>query len=269
MIIEEIQPEDIHDAVKYLCRKDRIAYPMAGGTVINKMALERDFSVVRLDHLNLNTIEVHGNYLEFGAMVTLQEVVDYLRASSEMFPKWLQHFAKFINEENTSDIRERGTIGGAIVTSDGTSRFVTALMAVDARLVVFTEESEHKLFLGDVVQLPKDNFESQIITKVILPLRLEFCFEERAHSPIGSVSVFMALASWRSGRMRIVLGGYGSAPSLVFDGNRDGGEVTAMRNTMIVLIDSLSDAITQLTKEELGMFADEMVKNCLEKASNY
>ena len=58
----------------------------------------------------------------------------------------------------------------------------------------------------------------------------QMAFTYVARSPADQPIVCVAVARWPSGRTRVVLGGYGTAPVMVMDGPEPGGAVAAARD---------------------------------------
>jgi CO/xanthine dehydrogenase FAD-binding subunit len=69
-----------------------------------------------------------------------------------------------------------------------------------------------------------------LITKVILPLNLRLAYEYVARTPADLPIICAAVAKWPSGRTRLALGGFGSAPTLAFDGTESLGIEVAAQN---------------------------------------
>ncbi len=71
MIIEYIRPKTIKEAVNLISRDAPTTIPMGGGTSLKRRAIQRDFSVVDLQALNLDQIDIDDTWIELGAMTTL------------------------------------------------------------------------------------------------------------------------------------------------------------------------------------------------------
>jgi CO/xanthine dehydrogenase FAD-binding subunit len=82
--------------------------------------------------------------------------------------------------------------------------------------------------LGDFLPLRGDRLSGRLITRVNLPLNVRLAYEAVARTPADLPIVGAAVAIWPSGRTRVALCGYGSAPFLAFDGaEAQGAEIAA------------------------------------------
>lgn len=70
------------------------------------------------------------------------------------------------------------------------------------------------------------------ISEIQLNLNNELSYEQVARTPMDQPILAVALARWRSGRVRVVVGGFGEAPLLAFDGLQDGGVLEAVKNAL-------------------------------------
>ena len=128
MIIEYHRPEEIGEAVALLKRSDPVTLPLGGGTVISRRGQAAGFpiAVVDLQRLNLDKIRRERQTLKIGTMVTLQALME-----CEDIPAGLR---ASLHLETALNMRQMATVAGTIVSCDGRSPFVTALLALDARL---------------------------------------------------------------------------------------------------------------------------------------
>ena len=83
-----------------------------------------------------------------------------------------------------------------------------------------------KVGMGDWLSL-RDNWNGGLlITGFELPLIPTLKFACVSRAPLEHPLVYAAVGKWPSGRTRIVIGGWGTAPMLVLDGpNADGAEM--------------------------------------------
>ena len=70
----------------------------------------------------------------------------------------------------------------------------------------------------------------KLITSIEIPLNARLAFESVARTPADKPIICVALAQWPSGRTRLVVGGWGSSPTVAMDGNEVLGVVEAARN---------------------------------------
>ena len=218
MISEYHRPKTLDEATQLLSKPD--TRPLGGGTALNRPSPER-FAVVDLQALGLDKIHKRGNKLEIGATATLQVLLDSMH-----IPSALQ---ETIRLETTFNLRQMATIAGTLVACDGRSTFTTAMLALDAKVTVISNQSS-VIGLGDLLPFRADNLRDKLITKIVIPLNVKLAFESVARTPADKPIVCAALAQWPSGRTRLALGGWGKSPLLAMDGNEPGGVEEAARN---------------------------------------
>jgi len=218
MIYEYHRPKTLDEATQLLSKPD--TRPLGGGTALNRPSPER-FAVVDLQALGLDKIHKRGNKLEIGATATLQVLLDSMH-----IPSALQ---ETIRLETTFNLRQMATIAGTLVACDGRSTFTTAMLALDAKVTVISNQSS-VIGLGDLLPFRADNLRDKLITKIVIPLNVKLAFKSVARTPADKPIVCAALAQWPSGRTRLALGGWGKSPLLAMDGNEPGGVQEAARN---------------------------------------
>lgn len=222
MIIEYHRPENVNEALALLGRSTPVTFPLGGGTVLSRMRKD-DIAVVDLQILGLDYIQPEVQLLCVGATATIQALLDFPglpEGSRDALINSLRH-------ETGHNIRQVATIAGIIASSDGRSPFVTALLAMDPRLV-WAPGDEHQP-LGDFLPLREEFCRGRMIVEVRIPVNVSLRFDMIARSPMDRPIVCAAVATWPSGRTRIALGGHGVAPILAMDGPEPGGAVVAAR----------------------------------------
>ncbi len=250
MIIQYHRPSTLEEAFKLLSQPD--TYPLGGGTILSKVK-DKSFAVVDLQGLGFNQIRKVGNKLEIGATVTLNQLLE-----SPHSPPGL---AEALRLETPLNLRNMGTVAGTLVTCDGRSPFATGMLALDAKLVI-EGPSASTMGLGDFLPIRSIPLAGSLITRVEIPLTANFAFESVARTPLDRPIVCAALAQWPSGRTRLALGGWGSAPLLALDGNEPGGVESAARNAFAEAGDEWASA------EYRREIAAVLAKRCLEKSSS-
>ena len=173
--------------------------------------------VVDLQTLGLNSLKKSGNSLEIGATATLQQLLEDANC-----PDALKSALKL---EAPLNLRNAATVAGTIVSCDGRSTFVTALLALDAKLTIIKSKPE-TVNLGDFIPLRPRG----LITSITIPLNIKFAFDYVSRTPADKPIVCVALAQWPSGRTRLAVGGYGKSPRLAMDGTEAEGVEAAARN---------------------------------------
>lgn len=222
MIVEYHRPEHLSEALELLARQDPPTIPLGGGTVLSRKQKD-DVAVVDLQSLGLNRIEREGQMLHIGATVTLQALLE----SDELPEALCGSLCESLHHEAGQNIRQAATLGGTLVTCGGRSPFVTALLALDPRLVWAPEEDVQAL--GDYLPLREEFGRGQVIVSVRVPMNATLRLEMVARAPMDQPIVCAAVAQWPSGRTRVTLGGYGKTPILAMDGPEAGGAPVAAR----------------------------------------
>jgi CO/xanthine dehydrogenase FAD-binding subunit len=172
---------------------------------------------VDLQKLGLDNIVLQGQMLAVGAAVTLQQLL-----TSDLLPPEL---AGVIRQEAAANLRQVATIAGSLVAADGRSPLTAVFLGLDARLKV--EPGAEEIDLGDLLPLRPERLSGRLITQVAIPLNASVAYHAVTRTPADWPLVCAAVVRWPGGRTRITLGGFGSAPVLVFDGPDTGGAEAA------------------------------------------
>jgi CO/xanthine dehydrogenase FAD-binding subunit len=222
MIIAYHRPATLNEALALLARAEP-TLPLGGGTVLNAPhALE--YEVVDMQSLGFDRIESRGRYLDLGARVSLQGLLESPEIQSIPLGRALAQAAR---REATRNLRNMGTLAGTLVAADGRSPFACAMLALDPQLTVLPEN--HTRDLGEILhmrQSPSANLHClphTLITNITLNTETALAYEYAARSPADRPIVCVAAARWASGRLRVVVGGWGSAPRLALDAPESGG----------------------------------------------
>jgi CO/xanthine dehydrogenase FAD-binding subunit len=248
MILEYHRPKKLEEAINLLARDHPETIPMGGGTDLSR-ASDKEYAVVDLQALGLNEVIHSGNYIELGPTVTLQQVVE----NGGLEPA-LREAAE---HEAPLNLRNVKTVAGVLISADGTSPFVTALMAMDGRISWLLDEAETGI--GDWLPIRRDGLPGKLLRKISLPAQAHLSFEMVARTPQDAPIVCAAIASWPSGRVRAVLGGYGSAPLMVFDGNGSIGVEIAARSAYSQAADPWASADYRAETAQI------LVRRCLHR----
>ena len=243
MITEYHRPTTLDEALTLLSQPDTL--PLGGGPLLSPPA-RAPVSVVDLQALGLNALTRKGNNLEIGATVSLQQLLE-----SEHCPAALKTALKL---EAPLNIRNAATVAGTLVTADGRSTFACALLALDAKITVISEQSS-VISVGEFLPLRPRG----LITQITIPLHATFAFEYVARTPSDKPIVCAALAQWTSGRTRLAVGGWGKSPSLAMDGTEAEGLDTAAKNTCHEAADEWASAEYRMD------VAATLAKRCLER----
>jgi len=214
MITQYYRPTTLDEALKFLSRPNTV--PLGGGTLLSHGGAE-SVEVVDLQALGLNSIRKSGNNLEIGATTTLQQLLEDGNCAASL--------KSALKLEAPLNLRNAATVAGAIAVSDGGSTFVTALLALDAKLTILDPKSK-SVGLGDYLPLRPRG----LITYITIPVNVKTAFDYVARTPDDKPIVCVALTQWNSGRTRLAVGGYGKAPRLAMDGTESEGLQAAAHN---------------------------------------
>ncbi|MCL4561148.1 MAG: FAD binding domain-containing protein [Chloroflexi bacterium] len=220
MISEYHRPRTMETALTLLGRSQPLTYPLGGGTVLSRPG-RRGYAVVDLQDLGLNHIDEQGISLRVGAAATLQAFFEYPEIQSDL--------REAIRREATTNLRNVATTAGALVSGDGSSTLITALLALDAHLAWAPGEKE--IALGEWLPLRgrPEMQPGRLITTITLALNVRLAFMAVSRSPEDRPVVCAAVGRWPSGRTRLALGGYGEAPTTAMDGPDGSGIEDAAR----------------------------------------
>jgi probable selenate reductase FAD-binding subunit len=247
MILEYHRPDNLEEALRLLSRETPRTLPMGGGTVITNKR-DEDVAVVDIQNLGLDYLTQDGSQLHLGAMLRLQTL-----AESKVVPLPMK---QAIHNEYSSNLRKMATVAGEIVACDGRSVFATALLAMDARLTWMPDSLE--VSLGNFLPLRHSSFPGKLIQEVIIPSQGELLIEKVARSPVDLAIIAVGVYRWPSGRMRVAVGGYGTAPVLIVDGPDGTGAEEALLNAYHHADDEWasgeyrSQVAAQLTRKMVG-----------------
>lgn len=231
MIKEYNRPKTIEEALVLLERKEPRTYPLAGGSVVNQPSPEPK-AVVDLQALCLDKIEHKGNTYTLGAALTLQKMYD--------LPDLPQALRKAIEHEATHNLRNVASIAGTLVAADGRSPFSTAMLTCDVQLKILPGDATIRL--GELLPQRERYLQGKLIVQVALPLNIRLAYQYVARTPADLPIVCVAVARWSSGRTRVVLGGFGSAPTLAMDGPQSEGAEIAARSAYLQAQDTWASA---------------------------
>lgn len=242
MITTYHRPSTLDEALALLSQPNTV--PLGGGTLLSQPKTA-PVSVVDLQRLGLDSLRINGNELQIGATCTLQTLLEAADC-----PKALQTALKL---EAPINIRNTATAAGTLVAGDGRSTFVTALLALDAKITIMNGQSS-VVSVGEYILTHPQG----LITQIAVPLNAKFAFEFVSKTPADKPLICAALTQWNSGRTRLALGGYGASPLLAMDGTEADGLDTAARNAYHEANDEWASAEYRMD------VAATLAKRCLE-----
>lgn len=248
MIVEYFRPKDIAETVELIKSPDIKTVLIGGGTSIDRSSL-KPFVVVDLQDVGLNFLKTLGRTLEIGAMITLQALYEDTDIQPDL--------KLSIYKERALNLRQVATVAGTLIASDGRSPFTTAMLALDASMVL--EPGEENIALADLLMFRDEKLNSKLVTRITIPLNAQLAYEYVARTPADIPLVCAAVARWPSGRTRVILGGTGDAPVLAMDGPEGGGEENSAASAYSLAGDEWASA------EYRQEMAQLLVKRCLAK----
>ncbi len=224
MITEYHRPQTLAEALQLL--QNPQTWPLGGGAVLSRHQGEA-IAVVDLQALGLDAIQSRGDQLQIGATVTLQALLDH--------PQTPPALKAALRLEAPRNLRQQSTLGGLLVSGDGRSPALAALLALDAALTVATlgadgQPSTREERLGEWLPLRDEARRGVLITGVQISLKPALAFHHVGRTPSDRPLLLVALARWPSGRTRAVAGGWGSLPVLAMDGKDSANAPVALQN---------------------------------------
>ncbi len=210
MIIEYNRPENLEQARRLLNRNTPVTIPLGGGTIVSRHT-EQSIAVVDLQALGLNNISFEEDRCKIGAMVRLQDLVDH----SEI-PTGLAQAAR---RETNINLRRVATIGGVLMTSDGSSPLLGCLLALNARL--FWESGNKPIPLQEWLINGRTKSPGKLITGIDFEMPVETGYDDISRSPEDKPVVYVIYAKRKESGIRVVYGGSGDLPVLLEDEPRN------------------------------------------------
>ena len=220
--LEYLRPASVDEALRMLDEHAGMARVLAGGQSLVPMLhmrLMRPMAVVDVNRLGdeLGGVDARGAEVVVGALVRYAEL-ETSPLIAERLPL-LQHVVHFIGDRQ---VRNRGTIGGALAQSDPTGEMPLACLALGARIVARSVRGERTIpveefFVGSYANVLEPD---ELIVAVRFPQAPGHCafFERgRKHNDFATISVVAAGTPVGDGRwshVRIALGGINDRPVL-------------------------------------------------------
>jgi CO/xanthine dehydrogenase FAD-binding subunit len=253
MIVEYHRPSRLEEALELLARDDPPTIPIGGGTALDR-SVAKSVAVVDLQSLGLDELHFHGNTIALGSSLKLQALLDAIGDQKEIR---LPALKKAVQLEATYNLRQVATLAGTLVAAGGRSPFATVMLALDAVLTL--EPGQEQVGLGDLMPLRFERLSHRLITRITIPSNVQLAYEYVARSPADLPVVCIGAAAWPSGRLRVVLGGFGSAPLLAFDGTEAVGVEEAARSAYSQAGDQWASA--EYRQDIAGILAHRAVQN--------
>jgi CO/xanthine dehydrogenase FAD-binding subunit len=147
-------PTDLREACSILGQAEGRTAILAGGTDLmprfnRRRAAFRPDVLVYLGRLHLDYIRVEGQALVIGAFATHEDI-----ANSSHVREHAPLLAKACSEIGSPAIRNAGTIGGNVCNRAPFADGATALMALDASMVIASESGDRSMKVEDFITTP-------------------------------------------------------------------------------------------------------------------
>jgi len=200
--LEYYRPNTLAEALTLL----QHGVPLAGGTSLtaNRRTLQ---AVVDLQDLGLDSLEISETGFRFGATLSLQALVD----AAERLPPGLVRACRL---EAGWNIRNQATLGGTLLSGDGRSPLLTALLAMGAELE--SAQGNSRMPLAELLSLRAARSPIGLITAIHARRPDRLAYEQVARSPADLPQICAAAAYFgKSDELVVALGGSGQGPLLV------------------------------------------------------
>lgn len=143
------KPQNISELNNLLGEYGTDAQIIAGGTdlLVESRYSEHKLSKRWIDISSINELKKINkeiNYIHIGPMVTHSEII-----RNDLVKKYIPLLADACRKIGSLQIRNKGTIGGNICNASPCADSIPALMALDARLVIESEDGEKNLPIAE------------------------------------------------------------------------------------------------------------------------
>lgn len=211
------RPESIDEAVQLLRSGGPSTVALAGGTALVASGRRDVQAVVDLQKLPLAYVRVQEATLtcSIGTTTRLQQLIDTPDAQT-LANGVLAETARAVAGRN---LRNAATVGGLIASAGGEDPLLTALLALDAQLTVYTPQSRQIPLAGFLAYRGRLLGDGALITQISVPLLIgplgaAYVAVGRTprDRPIVCAVARMELAAGITGNVRLALGGVAAVP---------------------------------------------------------
>lgn len=206
MIIEYHRPATLDEAVQLLARHTPRTVPIGGGTTV--VGGDEAVAVVDVQELGLDRIVTQGTVIHIGAATKLDTVM-----RDAAVPGGVK---EAILKEASSNLRNMASVAGALIAADGRSPLATVMLALNAQLV--WAGSAQKTSLEEWYSTRKDEVRRGLIVAIEIEQGATCDYASSARTPADRPIVCASVARFANGHVRVVIGGHGTAPSVVYSG---------------------------------------------------
>jgi CO/xanthine dehydrogenase FAD-binding subunit len=258
-LTEYHKPTTLDDALKLLRRTSLKTVPLAGGTSLVPEAARDVQAVVDLNALDLSFVRQDQD-LQIGATTKLQTIADHeaVRTYADSL------LATAILDSASRQTREAASLAGSIVAAPGNSPLFTALLALDARLIVRTARGtrENEIILPYWTLQPRS-----LILRVTLPAlqpNTHAAYEKVARTPADQPIVCVAArATVDQDQLRdihLALGGVAEKPIVI---TQPAGAIADLAQLAVSTVTPPDDyfATADYRREMIGVLAKRVLSS--------
>ena len=177
---EALKATSLKKAKEILADKKHDVKIVAGGTDMLVQIHHEGEDVKDMKYLmditsipEINRIEDKGEYLSLGALCTHSQIID-----SALINEKLPILKKAASVIGSTQIRNRGTVGGNVNNASPAADLVTALIALNASVVLESQHEKRELSLSEFITGPyrTDRYADEIMTEIKVPyLQSNYC----------------------------------------------------------------------------------------------
>ena len=222
MILEYHRPGTLAEALGLLQRAYPKTVALGGGTYLSSPLFTEPVAVVDLQDLGLDQVEQRGSQVTLGAAARLEKI-----RTLDILPQGLR---EAVWHEATANLRNMATLAGTLITATGRSPLAAVLMALDAQIRL--QPGDQDVSLADLLNARQETLLHKLVTSISFPTRVAVSYQYTARTPADLPIISLAVARWQSGRLRIVVGGFGVVPRLALDAPEPGGAEYALESAL-------------------------------------
>jgi carbon-monoxide dehydrogenase medium subunit len=258
-LTEYHQPTTLDEALKLLRRTSVKTVPLAGGTSLVPAATRDVQAAVDLNALGLSYIKTSAaardfGSLDIGATTTLQTLVDHeaVRTYAD------GTLVTAILDSASRHTREAASLAGSIVAAPGNSPLFTALLALEARLIVRAARGTREEEVALPYWTPQPRSLILRITLPALSAKTYAAYEKVARTPADQPIVCVAVRATADQDqlrdIRLALGGVAEKPIVI---TRPAGSIDELAQLAVSTVTPGDDyfASADYRREMVGVLA--------------
>jgi CO/xanthine dehydrogenase FAD-binding subunit len=242
-LTEYHKPTTLDEALQLLRRTRLKTVPLAGGTSLLPAAARDVQAVVDLNALGLSYVQTSQDSgtlgsLEIGATTRLQAVAD--NDAARNYADGV--LVKAIQDSASRNTREAASLAGSIVAAPGNSPLFTALLALDARLIVRGLRGTRVEEVPLAYWMPQPRTLILRITLPALDTAMHAAYEKvsrtPADQPIVCVAARATIEHQQLRAIRLALGGVAEKPIVI---TRPTGSIDELARLAVSTVTPLDD----------------------------